>query len=146
MTGPDEPTTRKDFPGGFPETSATLFLRRDARGKKKSLFALHPQVAQLHAELAPLKRGALLNLYVSEQQYAYARTLSVRWCIVIINNEQEASRFEFEVHPIFCLTAPCWPTCWACAKDVTVRNGNLKVNLPERSATIVCAADENQTV
>ncbi len=34
MTGADEPTTRADFPGGFPGTNETLSRVRDAPGKK----------------------------------------------------------------------------------------------------------------
>ena len=73
MTGPDEPTTRADFPGGFPGDKRNAFTREGRTAEEQELFEYVRLVAHLHTELEPLRRGALVNLYVSDQQYAYAR-------------------------------------------------------------------------
>ena len=79
MTGPDEPTTREDFPGG-PRTK-----------EERELFEYIRGLIRLRHELEPLRTGRLINLYVSEQQYAYARGD----VIVVINNDDEQAEISF---------------------------------------------------
>src|SRR6266850_590550 len=73
MTGPDEPTTRGDFPGGFPGDTRNAFSSEGRKKEEEDLFEYIRKLTHLHTELEPLKRGALVNLYVSDQQYAYVR-------------------------------------------------------------------------
>src|SRR6267142_3176361 len=73
MTGPDEPTTRADFPGGFPGDKQNAFTKEGRSREEQEVFDYIRKMARLHTELEPLKRGELVNLRVSEQQYAYAR-------------------------------------------------------------------------
>src|SRR5258707_1915149 len=74
MTGPDEPTTRADFPGGFPGDKHNAFEPAGRTKEQQDLFQYIRKLTRLHSELEPLRGGALINLSVSEQQYAYART------------------------------------------------------------------------
>jgi glycosidase len=72
MTGPDEPTTRADFPGGFPGDQRNAFTKAGRTPEEDDLVAYIGKLTRLHTTLEPLKRGRPVNLYVSGQQYAYA--------------------------------------------------------------------------
>src|SRR5687768_12039676 len=136
MTGPDEPTTRGDFPGGFPGDKRDAFSRGGRTSEEEDLFAYIRKLAHLRSELAPLKRGALANLYVSEQQYAYARTLRGSSVVVVINNDKKSAEIEFAVGPGFFPPGALLTDLLGVAKEVQVREGKMKANLPERSAAI----------
>src|SRR5216684_1321840 len=73
MTGPDEPTARADFPGGFPGDKRNAFTREGRNQQEEDAFEFVRTMAHFHTELLPLQRGELVSLYVSAQQYAYAR-------------------------------------------------------------------------
>ena len=123
MTGPDEPTTRGDFPGG-PRTR-----------EERELFDYIKRLIALRRELAPLRTGRLVNLYVSEQQYAYARGP----VIVAINNDDKQAEISFDtdfadgtrIHDRLGVTA-----------EAVVREGKVRVTLPQRSAAIFVRKDQ----
>ncbi|HSK64333.1 MAG TPA: alpha-amylase family glycosyl hydrolase, partial [Pyrinomonadaceae bacterium] len=117
MTGPDEPTTRQDFPGG-PRTS-----------EERELFEYIRRLIALRRELEPLRTGPLINLYVSEQQYAYARGT----VIVALNNEDKQAEISFDTD----LTdGTVMHDRLGGSSDLVVRDGKLKMSLPKRSAAI----------
>ena len=137
MTGADEPTTREDFPGGFPGDKRNAFSREGRSKDEEDLFSYVRKLTHLRSELAPLKRGALLNLYVSEQQYAYARTLRGSTVVVVINNDKKPAGIEFEIAPDALANGAVLSDLMAEAKEVQVRNGKVKVDMPARSAAIL---------
>src|SRR6185295_1436964 len=73
MEGEDEPATRGEFPGGFPGDKRNAFTAAGRSKDEQELFNFIRQLTTLRRELEPLQIGALVNLYVAEQQYAYAR-------------------------------------------------------------------------
>ena len=83
-----------------------------------------------------MKRGALLNLYVSAQQYAYARTLRGSTVVVVINNDKKPAGIEFEIAPDALANGAVLSDLMGVAKEVQVRDGKVKVDLPARSAAI----------
>src|SRR5215211_1685345 len=97
MEGEDEPTTRRDFPGGFPGDKRNAFTAAGRTKEQQELFEYLRRLTHLHRELEPLKSGNLVNLYVSEQQYAYARTAKGGAVVVVINNDDKAAEIEFDV-------------------------------------------------
>jgi len=123
MTGPDEPTTRGDFPGG-PRTQ-----------EERELFEYIRKLIRLRRELEPLRTGRLVNLYVSEQQYAYARGP----VIVAINNDGKQAEISWNtdftdgtrIHDRLGMAA-----------EAVVREGRVKVTLPKRSAAIFVRKDQ----
>jgi glycosidase len=123
MTGPDEPTTRGDFPGG-PRTQ-----------DERELFDYVRRLIALRRELEPLRTGRLVNLYVSEQQYAYARGD----VIVVINNDDQLAEITFatELREGIFLHDRLGGT-----RDVVVNQGKIRVGLPKRSAAIFVRKDQ----
>ncbi|HEX5890045.1 MAG TPA: hypothetical protein VFY61_15150, partial [Pyrinomonadaceae bacterium] len=123
MTGPDEPTTREDFPGG-PRTQ-----------EERELFQYIRRLIALRRELKPLQTGRLTNLYVSEQQYAYARDN----VIIVINNDDRQSEISFGTA---LREGIVLHDRLGAARDVTVKEGKLTVSLPKRSAAIFVRKDQ----
>jgi glycosidase len=133
MEGGDEPTTRGDFPGGFPGDKRNAFTEAGRTKEEQELFAHIRRLTGLRRELEPLRSGALINLYVSEQQYAYARGNTV---VIVFNNDDKAVEFEFDVSRLGLRDGVVMHDRLNGSRDVTVRDGKLRVSLPKRSAAI----------
>ena len=118
MTGPDEPTTRGDFPGG-PRTK-----------EERELFDYIRGLIRLRRELPSLQTGKLVNLYVSEQQYAYARGP----VIVVINNDGKQAEISWNTD---LADGTVLHDRLGVSKEIVVRERKIKVKLPERSAAIL---------
>lgn len=137
MTGPDEPTARADFPGGFPGDKTNAFTKEGRTRDQQELFDYVRRTTHLHTTLEPLKRGELRNLYVSDQQYAYARRTNGSTAIIVLNNDTRPSSIDFEVVPMKLADGTRLFDCLEVIGEVRVDNGRLKVNLPPRSAAIL---------
>lgn len=120
MTGPDEPTTRGDFP-------AQAFTSAGRTKEQQDLYAYIRRLIQLRKELAPLRNAPLVNLFVSEQQYVYARGN----VIVAINNGNDQAEVQLDTD----LTKQI-RVLFGVSKDVVIKNGKLKITLPKRSVAV----------
>jgi glycosidase len=138
MTGPDEPTTRRDFPGGFPNDARNAFTRQGRTPEEQELFDYIKRVIHLHAELEPLRRGALKDLYVAEQQYAYARTTPRSSVVVVINNDSKPASFEFGVADAHLEDGARLDDALGTLRGETrVEGGKVKLAVPARSAAVL---------
>jgi glycosidase len=136
MTGPDEPTTRGDFPGGFPGDKRNAFSKEGRTREEEDLFQYIRKLTRLHAEYEPLKSGALINLYVSDQQYAYVRKTKDDTAVIVINNDSKAKMISFAVSAAGLADGAMLVDRLGASKVVQVTNGQLSVELPSRSAAI----------
>jgi glycosidase len=123
MTGPDEPTTRGDFPGG-PRTK-----------EERELFDYIRKLIALRRELEPLRTGRLVNLYVAEQQYVYARGN----VIVAINNDDKNIELSFATDQ---REGIVFHDRLGGARDVRVDRGKMNLSLSKRSAAIFVRKDQ----
>ena len=140
MEGEDEPTTRGDFPGGFPGDKRNAFTAAGRTKDEQELFEFIKRLTTLRRELEPLRTGNLINLHVSEQQYVYARTTRTAAVIVVINNDDKSTEIEFDVSRTG--LANTWPVKdrLGVSPDVVVTDRKLKVHLPKRSVAIFAGA------
>jgi glycosidase len=137
MEGADEPTTRRDFPGGFPNDEHNAFTRQGRTAIEQDLFEYVRRVARLHTELEPLRRGALVSLHVAAQQYAYARVGDSSSVIIVINNDTKPASLEFDVTRARLADGARLTDRLDATTDARVTDGKLKVSLPARSASIL---------
>jgi glycosidase len=137
MTGPDEPTTRKDFPGGFPGDKRNAFTHEGRTIEENDVFNHIRLLNRLRAELEPLRRGELINLYATGQQYAYARRTRNQLAIVVINNDKKDAAIEFDVSRLGLANGTLLNDRLLRIRMVQVRDGKLRVALPQRSAAIL---------
>jgi glycosidase len=136
MTGADEPTTRQDFPGGFPGDRRNAFTKGGRTIEEQDLFEHVRAMLRLRAELEPLRRGRLVNLHVAAQQYAYARVMNRSAVIILINNDTKPASFEFEVAPARIEEGARFIDRLDTSEDVRVTNGIFKTTLPARTASV----------
>ena len=136
MEGGDEPTTRGDFPGGFPGDKRNAFTAAGRTKDEQELFEYIRRLTTLRRELEPLRSGALINLYVSEQQYAYARTTRGGAVVMVFNNDNNSAEIEFDVAHAGFKNGARLTDRLGMGRSVVISNGKLKVTLPKRSAAI----------
>ena len=137
MEGGDEPTTRGDFPGGFGGDKRNAFTAGGRTKDEQEVFEYIRRLTTLRRELEPLRTGALVNLYVSEQQYAYARTTPRGAVVVVFNNDDKDADIEFDVAPAGLKNGARLTDRLGTSRSVVISNGKLKVTLPKRSAAIL---------
>jgi glycosidase len=137
MTGADEPTTRQDFPGGFPGDRRNAFTRAGRTPAEQDIFEHTRRVARLRAELEPLRRGALVTLRAAEQQYAYARVSERGAVIVVLNNDTKPATLEFSIAPTRIPSNVILDDPLSTVLHVLVRGDMMKLTLPPRSAGIL---------
>lgn len=137
MEGADEPTTRRDFPGGFPGDKRDAFTANGRTKDEQELFEYIRRLTTLRRELEPLRKGKLVNLYVAEQQYAYARRTSNSAVIVVFNNDSKEAEIEFDVTPVGLKDGASLRDRLGVAKNVNVGTGKLRVTLPQRSVAVL---------
>ena len=137
MEGPDEPTTRGDFPGGFPGDRRNAFTNAGRTREEREVFDYVRRAVHLHSELLPLKRGELVNLHVAEQEYVYARKTPVASVIVAINNDSKSESVSFSVDRLGLANGVELVDRLGTLGAVRVNNGRLTVNLPARSAAVL---------
>jgi len=136
LEGGDEPTTRGDFPGGFPGDKRNAFTAGGRTKDEQELFEFIRRLTTLRRELEPLRTGSLVNLYVSEQQYAYARTLRNKVVVIVFNNDDKSAAFEFDVSRIGIETNYVMQDRLGVSGDISVRDGRFRVALPKRSVAV----------
>jgi glycosidase len=135
MTGGDDPDNRRDFPGGFPADGIDAFHTRDAH--QSAVFEHQKLLGKLRAELEPLRRGKLINLFATEHQYVYARSTANSAAIVAFNNDQKAATVEFSVAGTPFSNGLDLSDRLGHLRDVRITNGMLKLELPARSSAIL---------
>jgi len=136
LEGGDEPSTRGDFPGGFAGDKRDAFTAGGRTKDEQELFEFIRRLTTLRRELAPLQTGSLINLYVSEQQYAYARTLRNSAVVMVFNNDDKSAAFEFDVSRIGIETNYVMQDRLGVSRDISVRDGRFRVALPKRSVAM----------
>ena len=139
MEGEDEPTTRGDFPGGFPGDKRNAFTAAGRTKDEQELFEYIKHLTTLRRELEPLRTGNLENLHVAEQQYAYARTTRTAAVIVVINNDDKPAEIEFDVSRTGLANGLSVKDRLGVSKDVVITDRKMKVHLPRRSVALFAA-------
>jgi glycosidase len=134
MEGGDEPTTRGDFPGGFAGDKRNAFSAGGRTKDEQELFQFIKRLTTLRREHEVLRTGELVNLYVSEQQYAYARRGRSGSVVVVINNGNDAASMEFDVSRI--AATGVLKDQLGVSRPVQIDAGRMRVSLPKRSAAI----------
>jgi glycosidase len=137
MTGGDEPTTRGDFPGGFPGDTRNGFSRKGRTSEEEEIFEFIQRLTKLRHELEPLRSGRLVNLYVSPQQYVYARVFGKSVVVVAFNNDQKAEQFSFDVTEIGLKNGVSLTNRLANSGSTVVYTGKIPLDLPPRSVSIL---------
>jgi glycosidase len=136
LPGAGDPDNRRDFPGGFPGDPRNAFTKEGRTPEEQATFEHVRRLARLRAELEPLRRGSLIHLYASEQQYAYARAGERSAVIVVFNNDAKPATVEFKVAAANLPDGARLTDRLGAAADARVESGAMRVSLPARSAAV----------
>ncbi len=136
MTGGGDPDNRRDFPGGFPGDARNAFDKASRTADEQAAFEHLQTLGRLRAELEPLRRGTLVNLFVSDQQYAYARVTKRDSVVVVINNDSKPATVEFHVDGTTLINGDRLTDRVGGEGEVIIRDGSMRVALPGRTAVI----------
>jgi glycosidase len=134
--GAGDPDNRRDFPGGFSGDSRNAFTAAGRTADENSVFDNLKRVLRLRAEIEPLRRGKLLNLYVKDQQYAFARKSDQGTAFVIFNNDQKPATFEFDVTPAGIESGSVLVERLGTGEEKRLERGRLSVSMAARSVRI----------
>ncbi len=137
MPGGGDPDNRRDFPGGFPNDKRNAFTALGRTSEENDVWNHLAALGKLRLELEPLRRGRSLDLYDGEQQAVYSRLTDKQAVIVAFNNDTKPTMIEFGVADLKII--PNGATMidrLGKAKDITVQNGKMRVELPARYAAI----------
>jgi glycosidase len=136
MPGGHDPDNRRDFPGGWPGDPRNAFEASGRTADEQAIFEHLRRLTHLRAELEPLRRGAMVNLAVTEQIYAYARVTDGGAVVVVFNNGAEPAAVECGVGPARLPDGVTLKDPLGVAPDVRIENGKMRLNLPPRSVSI----------
>jgi glycosidase len=140
LQGGEDPDNRRDFPGGFPDDARNAFTKEGRTFDEEDVFQNVRRLTRIRAANEPLRRGALVNLFLTDQQYAYARTTPRATVIVALNNDTKPATIDFSIAAAANLKdgAPLTDHLGK-VTDARIQNSRLKINLPARSASILTA-------
>ena len=136
MKGGADPDNRRDFPGGFPGDARDAFDKAARTAEEQAAFEHLQKLGKLRAELEPLRRGTLVNLFVSDQQYAYARVTRRDSVVILINNDTKPATVEFQVDGTTLMNGDRLTDRVSDLGEVIIRDGSMRVVLPARTAAI----------
>jgi glycosidase len=136
LPGGGDPDNRRDFPGGWAEDPRSAFEASGRSPEQQDVFAHVQRLTRLRRDLAPLRRGAMRNLLVEDQQWAYARVLGEEAVLVALNNAWQPAR----------LRVPVGALGWSEGTQLqnrlggeasSIRGGHVELTLPGRAAVVL---------
>jgi len=122
--------------GGWPGDPHNAFEASGRSPDQEAVFARVVKLAHLRRELEPLRHGKLVDLFVSDQVYAYARPTDRQSVVVIINNAVDRATVEFDPAPARLLSGTVLADRLGGGPPLQVQNGRLSATLPGRTASI----------
>ena len=101
-TGTDrsDRSIRADFPGGFPGDPVNAFTPEGRTGNAALVFNYMRDLLHFRLEHVALRRGQLVQLLVNKDRYAYLRSSSEEYVLVVLNRAGAAQPIELEVDDV----------------------------------------------
>jgi neopullulanase len=137
LPGGGDPDNRRDFPGGFPGDARSAFESGGRTSDEQSVFAHVRTLLGLRKSLAPLRRGTLLNLAVSDQAWAYARVLDGAQVVVALNNGGSTITLEVPVRALGLADGATLEDRLGGLPAATVAAGRLSLTLSPRGGAVL---------
>ncbi len=138
MRGAGDPDNRRDFPGGFAGDGRNAFTQKGRTAEENDVWNALTLLGKLRKELPALREGKSLDLLDEEQQAVYARVTDKQAVIVAFNNDTKPATIEFNVSALKIIAnGATLVDRLGKAKDVSVKDGKIRVELPARYAAIL---------
>ena len=137
IRGGGDPDNRRSMPGAFPGDARDAFTVEGRTPEQQDVFVHLRRVIHLRQELEPLRRGSLQQLYVADQQYAFARTTSRESVLVAINNDTRPATWTVNVEGTGLADGTRLQDRLDVIGTVTVEKGRVALTVPPRAAAIL---------
>jgi glycosidase len=136
MQGGEDPDNRRDFPGGWKGDPHNAFERAGRTPEQESLVAHVERLGKIRAELAPLRRGSMVELFAGKDQYAFARTTESDSVVVIVNRSAQAADLRIPLEGSRVEDGATLADVLGAAPAATARQGALAVRMPANYVAI----------
>jgi glycosidase len=131
---------RADFPGGFPGDAVNAFTPEGRTGDAAVVFDWMRRLLHFRQAHPALRRGSLVQLFATAQQYAYLRSGSGESVLVVLNRAGAAKPIEIELDDL-AIPAGLRFRPWGAGPELTVSSGKLVIGQP-REIEIYWAVDQ----
>ncbi|HLJ45614.1 MAG TPA: alpha-amylase family glycosyl hydrolase [Bryobacteraceae bacterium] len=136
MQGGNDPDNRRDFPGGWREDGRSAFEASGRTADENRLFEHIRRLASLRKECKALRGGSLVDLYVDEHAFAFARVAGGERIIAIFHEGTSAETVRIPVRAAGLKDDTQLVDALGTLPAATVVKGVLEVQLPARAAGI----------
>ncbi|MBI3282259.1 MAG: hypothetical protein HYZ57_20765 [Acidobacteria bacterium] len=135
LPGAADPDNRRDFPGGWLTDPRNAFNAAERTPGERAVFDHVRRLAHFRKTTPALRRGRLVHLGVTEQQYVYARVLGRDAVIVALNNASTPAKAEFEPSALPLPVGTLLRDALGRAPDIRLRS-TTALDLPARSGAV----------
>ena len=139
MRGGNDPDNRRDFPGGWRDDPRNAFKPEGRSPEEQAIFEHLRRLTRLRARLAPLRRGAMIDLVAKDQSYAFARVADASTVLVVFNNDVRQAAVSIPTATLRIPDNASFRDELDMEPDAQAREGQITVTLPPRSAAIYAA-------
>jgi glycosidase len=136
MRGGGDPDNRRDFPGGWREDARNAFQAEGRTPEEQAVFEHVRRLTALRNKLAPLRRGAMIDLVVNERVYAFARVVGNAAVLVVFNLGTEKAAPSIKSAVLKLPADVVLRDELGAAPDARAQAGRITVELPAHSAAV----------
>jgi len=146
MPGGDDPDNRRDFPGGFPGDSRSVFTAEGRATDEQKVYVQVRNLLHLRQQHPALRRGRYVHIFSDEHTLVYVRdfresqvdkaTQHRERLLMVMNNAGESRTVEIQTRDTLLADTKTLSRVMA-DRDAAVSPGpKLKVELPAKSLSI----------
>lgn len=136
MQGGKDPDNRRDFPGGWKDDPRNAFQPSGRTAEQQSLIGHLQRLNRIRSELEPLRRGAMTELLVEDDQYVFARSTPSTTVLVAFNRAAEPVTLHIPLEGLSVSDGLTLQDALGTASPVTARQGFLDITMLPHSSAI----------
>jgi glycosidase len=134
MTGGNDPDNRRDFPGGWTDDAENAFDPGRRSVEQRAIFDYVQKLVTLRKTLNPLRRGKFIDLGVTDNTWAFARSTGAETVIVLLNNAADPENVRITYMPDGDFSGQLGNVA-----TLSIRSGEATVQMPAHAGEIFVA-------
>ncbi len=129
--GSGDASFRSNFPGGFPGDPLNAFRPEGRTGDAATVFNWTRALLHFRQDHPALRRGEMVNLLVSQDQYAYLRSSPEEYVLILLNRAGNTNAVELSVDDLAIPEGLHFKAFPRGSSDLVVTAGKLVINEPK---------------
>ncbi len=134
MQGGNDPDNRRDFPGGWADDKRSAFEASGRTAEENRLFERIRRLAGLRKDSEALRRGAMLDLFVDDHTYAFARVAAGERVIAVFHESTSEETVRIPVKPSGITEGAQLADALGTLPPVTASKGMIEIHLSPRAS------------